>query len=299
MTSRTGSITRDGDLATITFERRLPHAIEAVWAAITDPDQRAKWFGDNINNSGMSTRLYRFLEMVRIRDLAAGMSSQSRVPGMINLNAVWEPEVMQALLDHPQAATIFQQMLARRGETARPAVDGPPLPAVARPPPIVSAAPALDPPATMTYFPASEQPEQGAIAVSVPVVAIVGRPNVGKSSLFNWLAGRRIAIVDPTAGVTRDRVSAPVPVGDRRVELVDTGGIGIEDVDDLTEHVERQIQTAQGSDIAVSGNPAGAASRGLGYRSAGMTAAAFGSRLAEIRGGDDGFFPRHDAVDGG
>src|SRR5262249_51518686 len=68
----------------------------------------------NINNSGMSTRLYRFLEMVRIRDLAAGMSSQGRVPGMINLNAVWEPEVLQALLDHPQAAAIFQQMIAQR-----------------------------------------------------------------------------------------------------------------------------------------------------------------------------------------
>jgi GTP-binding protein len=78
------------------------------------------------------------------------------------------------------------------------------------------------------------------------VVAIVGRPNVGKSSLFNWLAGRRIAIVDPTAGVTRDRVSTLLKVGDRFVELVDTGGIGIEDVDRLTDHIERQIQTAIG-----------------------------------------------------
>jgi len=54
------------------------------------------------------------------------------------------------------------------------------------------------------------------------VVAIVGRPNVGKSSLFNWLSGRRIAIVDPTAGVTRDRVSSLVKVGDRFIELIDT-----------------------------------------------------------------------------
>jgi GTP-binding protein len=76
------------------------------------------------------------------------------------------------------------------------------------------------------------------------VAAIVGRPNVGKSSLFNWLAGRRIAIVDPTAGVTRDRVSTLIKVGDRFVEVVDTGGVGIEDVDRLTEHVEKQIQTA-------------------------------------------------------
>jgi GTP-binding protein len=80
--------------------------------------------------------------------------------------------------------------------------------------------------------------------MTAPVVAIVGRPNVGKSSLFNWLTGRRIAIVDPTAGVTRDRVASFLTIGDRQVELVDTGGIGIEDVDDLTEHVERQIQTA-------------------------------------------------------
>jgi GTP-binding protein len=80
--------------------------------------------------------------------------------------------------------------------------------------------------------------------MSVPVVAIVGRPNVGKSSLFNWLARRRIAIVDPTAGVTRDRVSTLVKINDRFVELVDTGGVGIEDVDNLTQDIERQIQTA-------------------------------------------------------
>ena len=78
----------------------------------------------------------------------------------------------------------------------------------------------------------------------VPVVAIVGRPNVGKSSLFNWLAGRRIAIVDPTAGVTRDRLAALINVDERYFELVDTGGIGGQDVDNLTEHVERQIETA-------------------------------------------------------
>jgi GTPase len=80
--------------------------------------------------------------------------------------------------------------------------------------------------------------------VAVPQVAIVGRPNVGKSSLFNWLAGRRIAIVDPTAGVTRDRVSSLVQTDGRFFELVDTGGIGIEDIDNLTAEVERQIQIA-------------------------------------------------------
>jgi GTP-binding protein len=80
--------------------------------------------------------------------------------------------------------------------------------------------------------------------VTVPVVAIVGRPNVGKSSLFNWLAGRRIAIVDPTAGVTRDRLSTLVKAGDRFIELIDTGGMGIEDVDNLTAQIERQITAA-------------------------------------------------------
>src|SRR3954464_12088646 len=80
--------------------------------------------------------------------------------------------------------------------------------------------------------------------VTIPVAAIVGRPNVGKSSLFNWLAGRRIAIVDPTAGVTRDRVSALIEIGGRNVELVDTGGMGIEDRDNLTALVEQQIRYA-------------------------------------------------------
>src|SRR5437763_647034 len=78
----------------------------------------------------------------------------------------------------------------------------------------------------------------------VPLVAIVGRPNVGKSSLFNYLAGRRISIVDPTAGVTRDRVSTLLQSEDRYFELVDTGGIGIEDSDNLTADVDKQIQVA-------------------------------------------------------
>ena len=60
-------------------------------------------------------------------------------------------------------------------------------------------------------------------------VAIVGRPNVGKSSIFNRLAGKRIAIVHEQSGVTRDRLSAEVSVRDRRFELIDTGGIGVFD----------------------------------------------------------------------
>jgi GTP-binding protein len=76
----------------------------------------------------------------------------------------------------------------------------------------------------------------------------VGRPNVGKSSLLNCLAGRRISIVDATPGVTRDRVSTTVAIGEgeqsRYVELVDTGGMGVEDTDRLTDHVENQIAYA-------------------------------------------------------
>lgn len=78
----------------------------------------------------------------------------------------------------------------------------------------------------------------------VPQVVIVGRPNVGKSSLLNWQAGRFVSVVDPMAGVTRDRVTYLMQAGERYFELVDTGGIGIEDPDDLTADVERQIQVA-------------------------------------------------------
>jgi GTP-binding protein len=78
----------------------------------------------------------------------------------------------------------------------------------------------------------------------VPQVVIVGRPNVGKSSLFNWLAQKRLAIVDPTAGVTRDRLAYLMNERDRYFEIVDTGGMGIQDVDNLTENIEDQIQAA-------------------------------------------------------
>ncbi|MCH7526167.1 MAG: ribosome biogenesis GTPase Der, partial [Planctomycetes bacterium] len=80
--------------------------------------------------------------------------------------------------------------------------------------------------------------------MGLPIVAIVGRPNVGKSSLFNVIVGRRSSIVEPTPGVTRDRVSAVCDYDDAYFELVDTGGYGIEDIDDLTEHIERQIHFA-------------------------------------------------------
>ena len=78
----------------------------------------------------------------------------------------------------------------------------------------------------------------------LPKVAIVGRPNVGKSSLFNTLARRRVAIVEPTAGVTRDRVSTIVEHENRWFELVDTGGMDFETGAELAEDVKRQIEFA-------------------------------------------------------
>ena len=80
--------------------------------------------------------------------------------------------------------------------------------------------------------------------MSLPQVVIVGRPNVGKSSIFNWLAHKRLAIVDDHAGVTRDRMSFLLNEGDRYFDIVDTGGIGIVDVDNLSAHIDAQIETA-------------------------------------------------------
>ncbi|MBL8878131.1 MAG: ribosome biogenesis GTPase Der [Phycisphaerales bacterium] len=80
--------------------------------------------------------------------------------------------------------------------------------------------------------------------MKVPIVTIVGRPNVGKSSLLNALAGQRISIVDPRAGITRDRVSVTIDAGERRFELIDTGGVGIVDEDKLEASVDEQIHYA-------------------------------------------------------
>jgi GTP-binding protein len=78
------------------------------------------------------------------------------------------------------------------------------------------------------------------------MIAIVGRPNVGKSSLLNGLAHKRISIVQDAPGVTRDRVATPLQIGDRWVELVDTGGFGFVDPDQLTDHIRHQIDLALG-----------------------------------------------------
>ena len=75
-------------------------------------------------------------------------------------------------------------------------------------------------------------------------VALAGRPNVGKSALFNRLAGKRIAIVDSTYGMTRDRICATAEWGGRRFTVVDTGGIDFDSSDTLRGMARRQAQLA-------------------------------------------------------
>ncbi len=90
------------------------------------------------------------------------------------------------------------------------------------------------------------------LTMALPIVTIVGRPNVGKSSLFNAIARRRTSIVEPTAGVTRDRVTTICQVEETYFELVDTGGYGVAELESkdhlctpaLAEQIERQIQYA-------------------------------------------------------
>ncbi|MBP3900466.1 MAG: ribosome biogenesis GTPase Der [Blautia sp.] len=80
--------------------------------------------------------------------------------------------------------------------------------------------------------------------MSRPVVAIVGRPNVGKSTLFNALAGQKISIVKDTPGVTRDRIYADVTWLDKSFTLVDTGGIEPDSGDIILSRMREQAQIA-------------------------------------------------------
>ncbi len=83
-------------------------------------------------------------------------------------------------------------------------------------------------------------------------VAIIGRPNVGKSSLLNALAGEMISIVEARPGVTRDRVSVIVEKDDKYFELIDTGGYGIIDAEQLSGHIEEQIRKAiESADLVI------------------------------------------------
>ncbi|MDD5727753.1 MAG: GTP-binding protein, partial [Victivallales bacterium] len=93
--------------------------------------------------------------------------------------------------------------------------------------------------------------------MKMPTVAIVGRPNVGKSSLFNAIIRKRLAIVHEMCGVTRDRVIAPASWQGKRFQLMDTGGLGnvrgkIRNVDHWDERISEQVKVAiEGADILI------------------------------------------------
>ncbi len=82
------------------------------------------------------------------------------------------------------------------------------------------------------------------VPASKPLIAIVGRPNVGKSSLFNALAGRREAIVSEIAGTTRDRLVAEIEHFGRKLLIVDTGGLVPEPETEMEAHIAGQVQAA-------------------------------------------------------
>ena len=80
--------------------------------------------------------------------------------------------------------------------------------------------------------------------MSKPIVAVVGRPNVGKSTLFNDLAGQQISIVKDTPGVTRDRIYAEVTWLDKSFTLIDTGGIEPDTSDVILAQMREQAEIA-------------------------------------------------------
>ena len=82
------------------------------------------------------------------------------------------------------------------------------------------------------------------VNLAKPVVAVVGRPNVGKSTLFNYIAGRRISIVEDTPGVTRDRIYEEVEWRSRKFTLIDTGGIEPYSEDIIMQQMKRQAEVA-------------------------------------------------------
>lgn len=77
-----------------------------------------------------------------------------------------------------------------------------------------------------------------------PIVAVVGRPNVGKSTFFNKMAGRKISIVQDQPGVTRDRVYADTEWNGKKFALVDTGGLELKSEDEMWMHIKRQAELA-------------------------------------------------------
>ncbi len=80
--------------------------------------------------------------------------------------------------------------------------------------------------------------------MSLPIVAIVGRPNVGKSTLFNKIIKKRLAIQDDQPGITRDRIYADVEWYGKMITLVDTGGLAAQATGDIERLVSQAAETA-------------------------------------------------------
>src|SRR5437879_6944036 len=82
------------------------------------------------------------------------------------------------------------------------------------------------------------------MSTAIPTVVIVGRPNVGKSTLFNRITGQRRAIVGDEPGITRDRIYGPAEHDGRHFELIDTGGIVVDDKEYIPSQILRQAEVA-------------------------------------------------------
>ena len=90
----------------------------------------------------------------------------------------------------------------------------------------------------------SEQSREAGRGAALPLVAIVGRPNVGKSTLFNRLVGERRSIVGDEPGITRDRIYGESEWSGRRFSLVDTGGIVPDETEVIPANIFRQAEFA-------------------------------------------------------
>src|SRR5262250_331624 len=95
------------------------------------------------------------------------------------------------------------------------------------------------------------------MSAAIPTVVIVGRPNVGKSTLFNRITGKRRAIVGDEPGITRDRIHGTAEHDGRRFELIDTGGIVVAD----QEYIPAQILRRLGKPVSLAVNKIDTASK--------------------------------------